>query len=67
VPVVAEDKTRGRDPQVVQYALRVYGSTDLEEHQWKQCEDQMKASKPSDFEVPHFITVMIISSLHRCQ
>ena len=28
----------------MQYAMQVFGSTDLEEHQWKQCEDQIKAS-----------------------
>ena len=28
--------------QLVQYAIRVFGSTDLSESQWKQCEDQMK-------------------------
>lgn len=32
----------GRNPQLVQYAIKVFGSTDLEEAQWKQCEDQLK-------------------------
>ena len=32
------------DPQLIQYAIRVFGTTDLEESQWKQCEDQIKVS-----------------------
>jgi hypothetical protein len=28
--------------EVVAYAMRVFGSTDLEDHQWKQCDDQLK-------------------------
>ena len=32
----------GRNPQLIQYAIKVFGSTDLEESQWKQCEDQLK-------------------------
>ena len=30
------------NPELVQYAIRVFGSTDLTESQWKQCEDQIK-------------------------
>ena len=30
------------NPQLIQYAIKVFGSTDLEESQWKQCEDQLK-------------------------
>ena len=33
-----------RNPQLIQYAIKVFGSTDLEESQWKQCEDQLKVS-----------------------
>ena len=33
---------RRNNPQLVQYAIRVFGTTDLEESQWKQCEDQIK-------------------------
>ena len=32
----------GRSPELVAYAMQVFGSADLEPHQWKQCEDQMK-------------------------
>ena len=31
------------DPQLIAYAVRVYGNTNLTEEQWKQCEDQIKA------------------------
>ncbi len=37
----------GRSPQLVAYAMKVFGSADLEPHQWKQCEDQMKVGKSS--------------------
>lgn len=33
-----------RDGSLVQYAMRVYGSTDLTDDQWKQLEDQRKMS-----------------------
>lgn len=33
---------RRTDPALIQYALKVFGTTDIEEHQWKQCEDQIK-------------------------
>jgi hypothetical protein len=32
----------GVNPQLVQYAMRVFGSTDLTDDQWRQCEDQQK-------------------------
>ncbi len=32
----------GANPQLIQYALRVYGTTDLDEDKWRQCEDQIK-------------------------
>lgn len=32
------------DPQLIQYAIKVFGSTDLTDAQWKQCEDQIKMS-----------------------
>lgn len=35
---------RRNNPQLIQYAIKVFGTTDLEECQWKQCEDQMKMS-----------------------
>lgn len=34
----------GKSPELVAYAMRVFGTVDLEEQQWKQCNDQMKAS-----------------------
>jgi hypothetical protein len=30
------------DPQILTYAVRVFGTTDLTEDQWKQCLDQVK-------------------------
>ena len=30
------------DPQILTYAVRVFGTTDLTEDQWKQCMDQIK-------------------------
>ena len=30
------------DPQILTYAVRVFGTTDLTEEQWKQCMDQVK-------------------------
>jgi len=30
------------DPQILTYAVRVFGTTDLSEDQWKQCMDQVK-------------------------
>ena len=30
------------DPELIQYAMKVFGTTDLSESQWKQCEDQIK-------------------------
>ena len=30
------------DPQILTYAIRVFGTTDLTEEQWKQCMDQVK-------------------------
>ena len=36
-------KTVGKNnPELIQYAIRVFGSTDLTDSQWKQCEDQIK-------------------------
>jgi len=32
------------NPELIQYAIRVFGSTDLTDSQWKQCEDQIKMS-----------------------
>merc|ERR1719288_380431 len=38
-------KNVGRsNPELIQYAIRVFGTTDLTESQWKQCEDQIKMS-----------------------
>lgn len=36
----------GVNPQLVQYAMRVFGSTDLTDDQWRQCEDQQKVGLP---------------------
>ena len=41
-PMVANPQ--GRSTELLMYAQRVFGSTDLEEHQWKQCEDQLKVA-----------------------
>jgi len=30
------------DPEVIQYAKRVFGTTNLTDAQWKQCTDQLK-------------------------
>lgn len=30
------------DPQILTYAVKVFGTTDLTEDQWKQCMDQVK-------------------------
>lgn len=32
------------DPQILTYAVKVFGTTDLTEDQWKQCMDQVKVS-----------------------
>lgn len=32
------------DPQILTYAVKVFGTTDLTEEQWKQCMDQVKVS-----------------------
>ena len=38
-------KNVGRsNPELIQYAIRVFGTTDLTESQWKQCEDQIKVN-----------------------
>jgi len=37
--------TGGRNPVLIQYAIKVFGSTDLEPSQWKQCEDQLKMNQ----------------------
>jgi len=38
----ANPNPKGRSTELLMYAQRVFGSTDLEDHQWKQCEDQLK-------------------------
>ena len=30
------------NPHLIQYAIKVFGTTDLDASQWKQCEDQLK-------------------------
>ena len=45
-----------RNPQLIQYAIQVFGSTDLEDSQWKQCEDQLKVSL-NYFEAPKLINI----------
>ena len=35
---------RAANPSLLAYAQRVFGSVDLDEAQWRQCEDQLKAS-----------------------
>ena len=44
-PAVARPQlsaVRAANPSLLAYAQRVFGSVDLDEDQWKQCEDQMK-------------------------
>ena len=36
------------DPELIQYAMKVFGTTDLSESQWKQCEDQIKVQWPTE-------------------
>ena len=36
------------DPELIQYAMKVFGTTDLSESQWKQCEDQIKVKWPTE-------------------
>ena len=36
---------RAANPSLLAYAQRVFGSVDLDEAQWRQCEDQLKASR----------------------
>ena len=33
------------DPQILTYAVKVFGTTDLTEDQWKQCMDQVKVKR----------------------
>ena len=33
------------NPSLVSYAVKVFGTTDLTEAQWRQCEDQLKVSQ----------------------
>ena len=35
------------DPELIQYAIKVFGTTDLSDSQWKQCEDQIKVRPTS--------------------
>ena len=42
IPVVTNPSVAGKSPELVSYAMKVFGSVDLEEHQWKQCQDQLK-------------------------
>jgi len=46
-PEVTGGMTMGNDrnPILIQYAIKVFGSTDLEPNQWKQCEDQLKMNQ----------------------
>ena len=39
---VAPSSSRQSNPSVLAYAHRVFGSNELSEEQWKQCEDQVK-------------------------
>lgn len=40
------------DPQILTYAVRVFGTTDLTEDQWKQCMDQVKVTMSAPFRPP---------------
>ena len=40
---------RQANPSLLAYAQRVFGSVDLDEGQWKQCEDQLKVETKFNF------------------
>jgi len=40
----ATNHLKGKSAELIGYAIKVYGNVDLDEDQWKQCEDQMKVS-----------------------
>ena len=40
--VAGSSAPSGTNPQLIQYAIKVFGTTDLDASQWKQCEDQLK-------------------------
>jgi len=44
-PGMANPAAMNQSPQLMQYAIKVFGTTDLEESQWKQCEDQLKMNQ----------------------
>ena len=48
-PGMANPAAMNQSPQLMQYAIKVFGTTDLEESQWKQCEDQLKVIKHPNF------------------
>ena len=50
-----------RNPQLIQYAIQVFGSTDLEDSQWKQCEDQLKVCL--NFE--HSVKILFVNQILR--
>ena len=39
------------NPELIQYAIRVFGTTDLTESQWKQCEDQIKVCMSNKYRI----------------
>ena len=36
---------QGKSPELIQYAIRVFGRTELEPHEWKQCQDQLQVRR----------------------
>ena len=44
----------GRNPALIQYAIKVFGTTDLEPSQWKQCEDQLKVCQQGPYSNAYF-------------
>lgn len=60
-PGILPTANAGRNPQLVQYAIKVFGSTDLEEAQWKQCEDQLKV-----LSYLKFLVIFLSDDKHPC-
>ena len=53
------------NPNLIRYAIQVFGTSDLEESQWKQCEDQLKVimSQIISFRISDKFSVNLSESL----
>lgn len=63
----ANPNLAGKSSELLAYAMKVFGTTDLEEHQWKQCNDQLKVTFSSKYYIRVLLTVIhddTQSSLH---